>query len=121
MLEFFLRFGAAFDWLGPVSALIQNYKNRPAVGYTIFYEDVAVLDILKSKGIKIWGLVLVGDELIFSLRMAQAEFAQYLLEGAGVPYHGGVTTQEIAKMRRSDTPHPYDRALDGIDKLINGI
>ena len=122
MFESILKAGASFDWITPLFAFIQNYWYRPAVGYIVPLEYAATPELLKSKGIKLWGIVIVGNEVVFCLRLAQAGFAQYWMERNGIPYQGGATDAEIAKVRRTGkSTSVLDNALDGIDKLIGGI
>lgn len=90
MVEKVLKFGAQCDLFGILWAIIQNYRNRPIVGYAIAHQDIWVTGELKKKGVKVWGLVFVGEDLLFSARKAQAKYTQYWLERYGISYRGGI-------------------------------
>lgn len=90
MIEGFFKLCAQADLFSLLWAIIQNYRNRPIVGYAIAHRDIWITEELKKNGIKVWGLIFVGEELLFSARLAQAKYTQYWLERMGIHYRGGV-------------------------------
>ncbi len=51
--------------------------------------------LLRSKGIKMWGVGFANGELFFRVSRQQAAYAQYLMERAGVPLlHGGAPIEQ---------------------------
>ena len=90
MFDKFLGFGASFDWITPLSAFIQDYRNRPSVGYNVptacGVSEFYIEQRLKQAGIKVWGLMIVGDTITFRVREAQALYTQYWLQHDGIPY-----------------------------------
>lgn len=94
LLDRLITTGTVFDWITPVATFAQDYYNRPAVGYNVpvacGWSAYAIRNLLTSKGIKLWGLTIYGDLILFRVRKAQARWAQQLMAQAGIPYQGGV-------------------------------
>lgn len=88
-VESLLKLRAKVDLTSLLVAIIKTYRQRPAVGYAIDPYDIGVLEVLRAKGIKVWGIVMVGNELLFQVCLPQAQYTQYWLDGEGVPYRGG--------------------------------
>jgi hypothetical protein len=42
--------------------------------------------ILRVNGIRVWGVMLSGDMILFATRRKQARFAIYLLQREGIPF-----------------------------------
>jgi hypothetical protein len=78
---------------GPLTADIQDLVNGPS--HTFFVEAKSgwsaneIDRLLRSRGVHVWGELIVADEIMFTVRQAQARWAQYLLERAGVPIKPG--------------------------------
>ncbi len=96
-----MQFAGRFDWISPLWTFVQDYRNRPSVGYNLHrgcgrsaYE---IRYMLTRAGVKVWGLREVGDVITFRVRRAQARYAQYLLDRAGLPYVGGVRARRSRK------------------------
>ena len=84
-----------FDWISPLVAFIQDWINRPSTGFRIPAGDdtlsgYEVKEHLERHGIKTWGWMKAGDTIIFRVRSAQGEYADYLLAqlGLGAPDAG---------------------------------
>jgi hypothetical protein len=45
--------------------------------------------LLRGHGVHVWGEIIVAGDMMFTVRRAQARWAQYLLERAGVPIKEG--------------------------------
>lgn len=90
MIEKGLRVGAGFDWISPLWAMVQDYRNRPAVRFMIpadcGWHAFAIRNLLRANGVKLWGLALYQDTFVFSVRLAQHKFTCYLLQREGIPY-----------------------------------
>lgn len=89
-----IGFGAGFDWITPLYTFVLDWQRRPTTGYNIpidgGWSAYAVRDLLKKKGVKLWGLTIVDSVITFRVRQAQARYAQMLMSKAGVPYQGGI-------------------------------
>lgn len=92
MIDKSIDIGTSFDWITPLWSFIQDYRNRPAVGYNVPVDSgwsaYAIRDLLQNAGVKIWGLAIYGNTIVFGARQAQASYIQYLLDREGVPYQG---------------------------------
>ncbi len=92
MIDLLLSIGATFDWITPIWVFIQQLLNRPSTGFLIPLDDglapSMVEDMLRSHGVKVFGVMLNGNDLLFSVPKAQADYARYLLEREGFLFQG---------------------------------
>jgi len=104
-----LSVGTTFDWITPLWTFIQDWRNRPSVGYSVPVDGgsslYAIKDTLTGNGVKTWGWMIVDGVILFRARRAQAQFAQYLLDRDGVPYSGGITKRRRTTAQRRHTRH----------------
>lgn len=84
-----LEIGSAPDWISPLWGIIQDFTNGP---YCRFYVDRMagfsvdnVTAILKRGGVKYWGEMIADGMIIVTVPEAQADYAEYILQLAGVP------------------------------------
>jgi hypothetical protein len=77
------------DVASPLTADMLDLVNGPS--HTFFvdagcgWSGWAISSILTSHGVRVWGKMVVMGDIMFTVRRAQARWAQYLLERAGVP------------------------------------
>lgn len=128
MIDKLVRIGASWDWVTPVITLIQDWRNRPSVGFNVSYgcgfSAWEIERLLKSKGIKVWGVMVIDDVITLRVREAQALYTQYWLEQMGLPYQGGISAETAAKYRRpqgvgSKRSSEKSKGIDGIVDAIN--
>ncbi len=104
MIDKALSVGTTFDWITPLWTLIQDWRNRPSVGYSVPVDGgsslYAIKGALTGKGVKTWGWMIVDGVILFRTRQAQAQYAQYWLERDGVPYSGGITKRTRPERRQ---------------------
>jgi hypothetical protein len=116
MIDKLVEAGSTFDWITPIFTLIQDFRNRPSVGYNVpvdgGWSAYAISDLLRAHGIKVWGLTIFQGTIMLRLRAAQAEYAQYLFAHNGVPYSGGLNaakrTHKRGKAERTPIPLPFN-------------
>jgi hypothetical protein len=114
MFDKLVETGAVFDWITPLFTFVQDFRNRPSVGYNVPVDSgwsaYAISDLLRAHGIKVWGLTIFQGTIMFRLRSAQAEYAQYLLAQNGVLYSGGLDaakrTHKRGRTGRTPIPLP---------------
>lgn len=94
MIDKALAIGGSFDWISPLVTLLLNFRRRPSVGYVVPADTSwgcnAIARLLRERGVQVWGIEYDGGSIVFRVRRAQAEYAQYWLERNGIPYAGGV-------------------------------
>ncbi len=94
MIDKLIGFGAGFDWITPIWTFVLDWQRRPAVGYNIpvggSWSVYMVRDLLRTKGVQVWGLTIVGGMIIFRVRKAQARWAQHLMTRNGIEWRGGI-------------------------------
>ena len=114
MFDKLVETGSVFDWITPLFTLIQDFRNRPSVGYNMpvdgGWSAYAISDLLRAHGIKVWGLTIFQGTIMLRSRAVQAEYAQYLFAQNGVPYSGGLNaakrTHKRGKAGRTPVPLP---------------
>lgn len=132
MIDTILKGGSSFDWISPVWAFIQDLRNGPAVGFTVPMEAGASTEqlqaLLKERGVKVWGIMMVDDTILFTVRKAQARYVHYLFDRAGIPYQGGlgdalalVQRNAQGKPRKKSASGWLDNCLDGVEQLIDRL
>lgn len=114
--------GSSFDWITPLITLIQNYRNRPSVGYSVpvdcGWSAYAISDLLNDHGVKHWGLHIYHNTIMFRLRVAQAAYSQYLFEQNAVVYSGGIELYEDVALADKE-PSPKKR--QSTDALLGNV
>lgn len=101
LLALLVSISAKVDLVSLLVAIIKTYRHRPAIRYAIAPYDIGVLEVLRAKRIKVWGIVMVGNELFFQVCLPQAHYTQYWLEGKGVAYRGGADRPVEAATHRN--------------------
>jgi len=109
MLDELLSLGSMFDWISPVLSFGQDIVNGPSHTFMIpqdcGWTGGEIAGLLRERGIKTWGHMIVNGRIMITVRESQYEFAQYLLDKAGLvtgaePESGGgsgVTTKTESK------------------------
>ncbi|HSJ58674.1 MAG TPA: hypothetical protein VLC95_15935 [Anaerolineae bacterium] len=95
MSDKLLAAGASVDWISPLLAMLGNLVNGPSYTFLIPYDcgwsGRDVISLLRRNGIKTWGHMVVSDTLMLTVRLAQAGWAQYLLDRAAIPVENRTT------------------------------
>lgn len=88
MIDTFLKTGSSFDWLTPLWAFLQDlHYGRPHqinIRYDTGWSANKITRMLKGKGIRIWGVMVVGSTITFTVRKPQARYALYWLRRWGL-------------------------------------
>jgi hypothetical protein len=94
MLKRVVEFGSYFDWITPLVAFFKDWMNRPAHTFLIpddcGWSALEIERVLRRHGIKTWGVMIVKGSIMMTMRLAQAHWAQYLLEREGIPIEYGL-------------------------------
>lgn len=94
MFDKVLTFMAIFDWIGPLIAMIRDWREGAHFTFLIprscGWAGVEIEKLLRDMGIETWGLMVIGDQILLTVRWAQARWAQYLLERAKISLDNGV-------------------------------
>ena len=89
MLEELLELGTIFDWISPTLSVAQDLANGPSHTFLIpqdcGWTGMEIANLLRRRGIKTWGHMIVNGRFMITVRQPQAEFAHYLLQQAGLP------------------------------------
>jgi len=104
MLGQLLKLGMVFDWISPVAALVQNVVNGPSHVFAIpeqaGWRGADIERLLARYGISLWGRMVINGCLVFSVRQAQARWAEYVLQRAGLPIAPGPIAKRATRSRR---------------------
>jgi len=102
------------DWVNGPSHTFLIEKNCPFSGQEIE-------NLLTSHGIRVWGKMIVFGEIMFTVRRAQAGWAQYLLERAGVPIQRGSEFCTGPGLRSRSLDGPWEQVLQLLDRLMDKL
>ncbi|NIV32434.1 MAG: hypothetical protein GWN58_24230 [Anaerolineae bacterium] len=105
MLDKFLEVGSGFDWISPLLGFLGDAMNGPSHTFLIPYDSCPmsgrdIARLLRRRGVKSWGLMIVSGTLMVSVRLAKARWAQHLLEQAGVPIENPLPEKARARSAR---------------------
>ena len=85
-----LEVGAGFDWISPLAGIIGDVLHGG--GHTFLIDIGAspmtgaeIERMLRKRGIRTWGAMIVGDTFMLSVETEKARYAAHLLEQAGIP------------------------------------
>jgi len=84
------KLGISFDWISPLIAIagdIANGRNTRTflIPANCGWTGREIERLLNRNGITTWGLMIINETFTISVRQSQAEWAQYVLERAGIP------------------------------------
>ena len=90
MIDRLLSIGATFDWITPLWVFFQQWRHKPSTGFLVSWDTgltpSMINDILRSHGVKVFGMMSRGNDIMFNVPKAQADYAQYLLEQSGLVF-----------------------------------
>lgn len=134
MLEALLKLGSDCDLITPTIAFFQTKRNGPSVKFYVPYDTgwsaVQIEQMLKSKGIYVWGLMVQDEEIVFTVRETQARYTAYWLDRYRLQNESSLKEEEAGedraaaggkKGRAKGTTGMLDGMLDGIDGLVDGL
>jgi len=118
MLDSLLHLMASFDLIGPTLAIVQNIANGPSHTFLIpencGWSGRQIEHMLRSHGIKTWGLMIIDRKLRITVRLAQARWAQYLLDREGIPVEYGAVDDQVTR-----TTRPAPKKHTGIFEILD--
>lgn len=89
MFHKLLEFGMGFDWITPVMAQIQDIAYGPRrilmIGGGSGWSGHGISRLLTQHGVKNWGMMIVQEHLLVSVKKKQLNWAEYLLQREGIP------------------------------------
>jgi len=139
MFDQMIKVSASWDWVTPLISFIQDWRYRPSTGFNMpfghSYSAWEIKRFLKSKGIRVWGTMVIGDTITIRVREAQALYTEYWLQKMGIPYQGGLSLEKADKYRNAKSKEQAsapkkgtqgERAglapvLNSIDTVVDGI
>ena len=129
MLDRMLEVGAGFDWISPVASIFGNIMNGPSHTFLVPYDSSPLSGreielMLRRRGVKTWGLMVVSRSLMISVRLNQARWAQHLLEQAGVPLENPLpshTRDRRSSASRSAHGRPRGHQKAGRRSEVGGL
>ena len=93
MLDRLLWLGSLGDWVRPLWAFICDWRFGPGTSFLVPYgagwSGREIERLLRGRGIRTWGLMIVGDTIIFEVARKQARHAAVVLRIAGIPFNAG--------------------------------
>ena len=100
MLDSILGIASTFDWISPVAGFMGDLVNGPSHTFLIPWASCPLSgreigQMLRKRGVKYWGMMIVSGTLMVSVRLNQARWAQHLLDQAGVPIENPLPASEV--------------------------
>ena len=125
MLDDLLHLIASFDLLSPVLTMIQNVANGPSHTFLIpencGWSGRQIEHLLRSHGVKTWGLMIINRKLRITVRQAQAGWAQYLLDRERIPIAYGVVDERTRRAARTPKKNSPTNLLDHLDQWLDKL
>lgn len=125
MLDRILEFGTIFDWISPILAGVQDIANGPSHTFFIpedcHWSGREIASLLRSHGVKTWGHMTVNRTRMITMRLAQARWAQYLLEREGIPIEYGVIDERIARAPRPAQEDKHTSPFEIVDRWLDKL
>jgi hypothetical protein len=111
MIDKFLEVGAGFDWISPLLGFLGDAMNGPAHTFLIPWNSCPmsgheVKRLLRKRGVKSWGVMIVSGTLMVSVKLNKARWAQHLLEQAGVPIENPIAGASRRRQRQPARQSP---------------
>jgi hypothetical protein len=109
MFRRLIEIGSYFDWITPLVAYLKDWANGPAHTFGIpencGWSAFEIQRLLRQNGVKTWGVMIVKGTIIVSMRLAQAHWAQYLLERERIPIEAGLLEgRPVSQSQRTTRP-----------------
>jgi len=122
IIETGLEIGASFDYISPLLSILGDLLNGPSHTFLIPYNATPLNGreiglMLGKRGVKCWGLMVVSGELMVSVRLSQACWAQHLLEQAGVPISNPVAESQGARRQSGGRQRPIQERSQILKRL----
>lgn len=90
MFDRMIEVCAGWDWVTPLLSFVQSWLYGPAVRFWFprgRFSAAEVDRLLRKKGIKTWGSMVLGDTVTFCTTEKQAKYAGYWLrKGFALPF-----------------------------------
>jgi hypothetical protein len=125
MLDKFLEIASTPDWITPLAGMIQDRVNGPAHMFLIpddcGWSGFEIRRLLKRHGVKTWGLMVVDNLILVSVRLAQAHYAQYILLREQIPIEYGLLDERArpaTAARRNHSPTTRNARKSGHSKGV---
>ena len=133
MLNKLLEIGMSFDWITPVLAQVQNVANGPHRTFLVSggsgWSGHRIERLLRDNGVRCWGMMIVSQKLMLTVRQEQAGWTQYLLQREGIPLLNPIasahvaTTNGGAALSRAREPRTAQRQqiVDRVSGLLDSV
>ena len=139
MLDSILGIASTFDWISPVAGFMGDLMNGPSHTFLIPWAGCPlngreIGSMLRKRGVRYWGMMIVSGTLMISVRLNQARWAQHLLDQAGVPIENplpsreggqrsqgrGSRTRTGQRSRRTRGGSELGAIADSVSDILNG-
>ncbi len=98
-MRWLFEFFAVFDWITPSVNIFEHIVNDPTPlqsnSWTFFipynrsigngWNAFDIEKLMRENGVKMWGTQITNGDLFFTVKLEQAQWAEYLLVRHGIP------------------------------------
>ena len=119
MIDNLLGIGASFDYFSPIASVIGDLAHGGGYTFTFPACEMTPRDVekmLRGRGVSTWGLVHVDGTTMLTVRKGQAQWAQHLLEQAGVPVENPPKQARQSRPKRKPEPGGVWSVFDEVFK-----
>jgi hypothetical protein len=118
--------------MAPVITIVQTILNGPSHTFHVpagcGWSGLAIERLLRDHGVRIWGKMIFNRTIMFTVRLPQAMWAQYLLQRAGIPIDNPLVrapAQKLGKTRRKGPTRSavgtLEASLDRLDDVLGRL
>ena len=117
LLDDLLAAGSIFDWITPLVAFAHDAVNGPQ--HTLFIDRACgwsarqIEKMLRDHGVRTWGLMIVNDQIMITMRRSQARWADYLVQREGLPLLNPLTNGPVQPDRDRTGPRQGEDTRTG--------
>lgn len=116
-----LDYGSALDWISPTLSIMQDITNGPSYTFLIPADcglsHREITNMLRQRGVKTWGHMIVNGTFMVTVRQSQEEFARTLLKQAGLPVDAGPESKSDGGVTKSKKRHSLGDLLREIGTI----
>jgi hypothetical protein len=120
-----LKYGTVFDWISPALAIAQDVAAGSSHTFVIPQEcgwtGREIISLLNRNGVQSWGHMIVSGMIMITVRQTQADWAQYLLDRAGIPVEAGPVDDRDVRTESSQSGATNSRRSGGLTGLLRDL
>ncbi len=119
-----IKYLSYMDWLRPLLTVAQNWYFGPSHTYRIPEQEgwsaAGIERLLRGKGVKTWGLDIVGSLIVLSVKLEQAGLVEIVLRSAGVAIENPAVKSAQKSQGQRRKPAASHDFIDDLGDRLDG-